>query len=442
MLPTLPNGPQESLEDLSPSPADPVANKAPVPTVGPYVLLETIGRGGMGTVYRARHGNTGQNVAIKVMTAEAALNPLLTKRFEQECAAANRLRHPHLVQGLALGVENGKLYLVMEFIEGQSLGQRINLQGPLHQNEAIQILVQIAAALHLAHGHQMIHRDVKPDNILVIRDGTAKLTDLGLIKNLGSNSDLTWARTSLGTVAYAAPEQFEDAGKADVRCDIYGLGATLYHALTGTAPFRGRIPAAILRKKLQNQFTPPIQLVTSLPRQVDEAICRALDACPEKRQNSCAEFVATLLDASGAWGGTIGNQPQLADLPLEAGRPQTVGSRPSEEERRRAFRFPSTLEASCSLLRDPSKLWRGTVQDISLTGIRLELPRRFELGSALAVELLDDQAQQVASLSAKVCWVRKQDARTWAFGCAFSYELKAEELDMLLGNLPKTVFSH
>jgi serine/threonine-protein kinase len=262
--------------------------------IGSYELLEMIGRGGMGSVYRSRHSETSQIVAIKVMSQELAADPILLKRFEKEFQTAHRLRHEHIVQGLNFGVDAGKPYLVMEFVAGQNLGQRVKEEGPLRQSEAIGIISQVAEALQLAHQEKIIHRDVKPENILLTEDNQAKLTDLGLIKDLETGAELTRTRTCLGTVVYMAPEQFEDARRADIRSDVYGLAATLYFALTGVAPFLGRGNLTIMGKKLKNEFSPPSRIVPSLPASIDRAICQALDAKPEKRPSSCAAFLDLL----------------------------------------------------------------------------------------------------------------------------------------------------
>src|SRR5579872_1990586 len=232
--------------------------------MGPYELLEQIGQGGMGVVYRGRHVETGQIVAVKVMTAESMREPVLLKRFAKECSVAARLHHPHIVRGLDFGVENERPYLVMEFVEGQSLGQRIRQHGPLPEADAVRFIVQIADALHLAHQTKLIHRDVKPDNILLTKDGQAKLTDLGLIKDLDAGTILTKPRSAMGTVVFTAPEQFENAHEANALCDVYGLGATLYYALTGVMPFQARGNLTLLQKKLRNDFPTPRRLVPTL----------------------------------------------------------------------------------------------------------------------------------------------------------------------------------
>jgi serine/threonine protein kinase len=380
----------------------------------------------MGTVFRARRRVTGQVVALKVMTTETASNPVLLKRFQQEFAAASRLRYPHIVQGLDFGVEAGRPYLVMEFVEGQNLVQRVREQGPLPQAEALRVILQVASGLQLAHENKLIHRDVKPDNIL-LQDGQAKLTDLG------APTDLTRSRTCLGTIAFIAPEQFEDAKRVDVRCDVYGLGASLYYALTGALPFQGAGNLSILRKKLRNEYTPPSRRVPSLPPFLDAAICKALDATPAKRHASCAEFSDSL---TGTGAAADPGPEKSADM--VAG----VAPLPDPEERRAALRYPSTLHASCRPVQEQKRQWPAEVQDVSLTGIRLCLNRRFELGAVLAVEVHDQQAATVSLLFVKVRWVREVGPRKWGIGCAFDRKLHDDELCELLESKPHTVVIH
>src|SRR5262249_21557363 len=144
-------------------------------------------------------------------------------------------------------------YMVMEFVDGPSLGDRIEREGRLPEAEAVRVITQVAQALHHAHRQQVIHRDVKPDNILLAADGRAKLTDLGLAKDCEAGPALTRASTGLGTPNFMAPEQFRDAKNADPRCDIYSLGATLYMAITGELPFRARGPLNVWTKKRNNE---------------------------------------------------------------------------------------------------------------------------------------------------------------------------------------------
>jgi serine/threonine protein kinase len=270
----------------------------PLQTVGNYELLEKIAEGGMGAIYRGRQRDSGQVVAVKIMPAHMAQNPILLKRFEQEFRAASRLDHPNIVRALDYGDAGDQPYLVMEFVEGESLGQKIERDGKMNEAEAVRVIAQVAQGLHRAHKQNLVHRDVKPDNILVRPDGVAKLADLGLVKETDTDLNLTKTGRGLGTPHFMAPEQFRNAKNADARCDIYSLGATLYQMVTGELPFRSSGPLDAWMKKIQNELTPPKQLVPGLSDRVEAAILRAMHADPAKRQASCREFVEELTGRS------------------------------------------------------------------------------------------------------------------------------------------------
>ena len=367
--------------------------------MGTYELHDAIGRGGSGTVYRGTHLPSGRSVAVKVLAAELALDPVTLRRFEQEFAAACRLTHPNIVRGLDFGIEKGVPFLVMEFIDGRNLGQHVRDHGPLEQAEALRLILQIADALRLAHNHKLIHRNVKPENILLAADGRALLTDLGLMKDLNASADSTRSRACLGTVAYMAPEQFENARHADVRSDLYGLASTLYFALTGVPPFRGRGNLAILRKKLNNEFAPPSQLVPALPAAVDLAIAAALDVSPARRPASCAEWVAALGAATAT--------PAEAAAERSKDAPPAEAAKPKARNRRAAARYPSGLGASCQRVQGSADYWQAEIQDISLTGLRMSLDRRFEAGTVLTLEILDEHGKGISKSLARVQWVRE-----------------------------------
>jgi serine/threonine protein kinase len=395
--------------------------------MGLYELREVVGKGGMGTVYRSICPRSGRTVAVKVMAPDTTSNPVLLRRFQQEYAAASRLRHPHIVQGLDFGVEAGQPYLVMEFIEGVNLNQRIKQEGPLSESEALRLILQVADALHLAHQHRLVHRDVKPDNILVTRDGQAKLTDLGLIKDLDAGTPLTTPRGGLGTITYTAPEQFADARNADARCDVYGLAATLYFVLTGISPFTGRGQLSILQKKLKSEFVPPIRIVPSLRVAVNDAICKSLDASPASRPGSCRAF-ADMLTASRS-------NDSLHPATSAIKRPQALVD---PDEQRKALRYPSSLDVSCRIAQDGGHPWDAAVQDVSLTGICLQLDRQFEPGSTFHVELFDEDSHTTSLLTVHVRWVREAGTSKWNVGCAFERELSERELTLLLENKTPT----
>jgi serine/threonine-protein kinase len=393
-----------------------------------YELLTKIGQGGMGIVHRARHRETGKIYAVKLMTPEAAGDALLRGRFEQEFLANCRLRHPNLVRGYACDMQAGQPYFVMELVEGPTLGERIATQGRLANEEALQIIVQIADALRLAHESNMVHRDVKPDNILLGTDGQARLTDLGLVKDFTLHTELTTAGMGLGTLSYVAPEQAENARAADARSDIYGLGATLYHALTGVPPFQGRVRLVVLKKQTLNQFIPPRQLVPTIPRFVDQAICRALDGRPDRRQQSCREFIASLLPGTGTDRADPGQKSRL-DSAGEVSPAYTQGP-----ERRKAPRFSCDLLLQCGPGWSRTNRFQGKLLDISLSGIQVLLPRRFEPGAILTGEIFNHQQEPTLHLVVKIRWVKKVGERAFVLGCAFHREICLDDLSTILGN--------
>lgn len=264
------------------------------PTVAMYEILEKLAESGMALIYKARHTETGELAAIKVMSPEIASSDVYLKRFEQEYTTASRLDHPGIVRSLDFGRYESGPFLVMEYIEGESLGDRLSRDGPMPEIDAIALITQVAAALDYAHQQGVIHRDVKPDNILISADGVAKLADLGLVKHLLSDLDLTRPGDGLGTPAFMAPEQFCDAKNIDSRADIYALGATLYTMLTGSLPFSARSAIQIIKKKALNEFIPAIQLSPTLSARTDQAIRRAMSLDRAKRPATCAEFIKDL----------------------------------------------------------------------------------------------------------------------------------------------------
>lgn len=262
--------------------------------LGNYDLLYKIAEGGMGAVYKGRHRLTGDIVAVKVIAANTAKNPVLLQRFEREFQTAKMLEHPNVVRGIEYCGTGPHPFLVMEFVEGESIGQRVEREGAIPEAEAIRLISQLCDGLQRAHKQGLVHRDVKPDNILLDRQGTAKLTDLGLVKDVEDNLNLTKTGRGLGTPHFMAPEQFRDAKKVDARGDIYSVGATLYTMVTGEVPFGNSNPLDCWMKKIRNEFPPPKQLNAALSDRVDWAIRRAMSADPDKRPASCREFLEDL----------------------------------------------------------------------------------------------------------------------------------------------------
>jgi len=270
-------------------------SKGSLGSIGNYTLLAKIAEGGMGWVYKGQNKETSQVVAIKIVPNPMLKNEVLLQRFENEWRAASSIDHPNIVRALDYCGTGSTPFLVMEYVDGESLGQKLDREKRITEAESIRIVGQVAQGLHRAHKMGMIHRDVKPDNIMIARDGTAKLTDLGLVKDLDAEMNLTKTGRGLGTPHFMAPEQFRNAKNADARCDIYSLAATLYQMVTGELPFgKTSGPLDAWMKKVHNDLATPRKIVPDLSERVDWAIRRAMSADPNLRPVSCREFIEDL----------------------------------------------------------------------------------------------------------------------------------------------------
>lgn len=259
--------------------------------LGEFRLIREIGRGGMGIVYEAHQESLGRRVALKVLPAGAALDERLAVRFLREARAAGRLRHPGIVPVYTSGRADGVLYFAMELIEGRSLAEAISL-GPMAPQDAARIAAEVARALEFAHAAGLVHRDVKPENILLSSDGRARVADFGLVHETSAGS-FTLSRHVLGTPAFIAPEQARGES-VDSRTDVYGLGAVLYSMLAGSAPYAGDVPSLVLARVLSEDPRDLVSLRPELPR-VLVAICqRAMARDPGERYASAAALAEDL----------------------------------------------------------------------------------------------------------------------------------------------------
>ncbi|HEX5135706.1 MAG TPA: serine/threonine-protein kinase, partial [Planctomycetota bacterium] len=257
-----------------------------------YRLLARIGAGAMGSVYEAEHLKLMVPVALKVLNPSLSSSRTQIERLKREAQLAARLNHPNVVRSLDVGESNGFHYLAMEFVEGETVRDRI-AKGPMPEAEALGIVRQVAAGLAHAHAHGVVHRDVKPGNIMLTPDGTAKLGDFGLARGQGP-SDLTLEHASIGTPQYVAPEQMRRGSDATARSDLFSLGATLYHMVTGRAPFDGETLGEIVQNVLACRFAPPESLAPELSRDAIFVIDRLMRASPRERYASADELVADL----------------------------------------------------------------------------------------------------------------------------------------------------
>jgi serine/threonine protein kinase len=259
------------------------------------------GRGGMGVVYRATHLALNRTVALKLISSEFAEDPDFRERFTRESQIAASLDHPHVIQIHHAGEEDGRLYITMRFVEGTDLAAMIAKDGGLEAEIAVQILSQVATALDTAHTRGLVHRDVKPANILIeSRDSQqlAYLTDFGLTKRASAGGGLTKAGTLVGTVDYMAPEQLEGK-RVDARADIYALGCVLYQALTGEVPFPRDTDPAKIWAHMSTPAPSVAAAAPGLPDQLDEVVSRAMAKKPEDRYPSAGDFGRAALAAVG-----------------------------------------------------------------------------------------------------------------------------------------------
>lgn len=261
-------------------------------TIGPYKIVEKIGEGGMAVVYKGFQQSLNRYVAIKTLRSELAQDDQFVARFRREALAVAELSHPNILHVYDAGVAYGLYYIVMAYVDGGSLRDLI-AQGPLEIEYAVSIATQIADALDHAHRQGIIHRDVKPNNILISRDGRPLLTDFGIAKALHESQGLTRTGMSIGTPEYMAPEQIQGQ-QVDGRTDIYALGNVLYEMLTGWAPFATTTPVAALYKQV-NEPPPPLrQANIHVPTWLEAIVNKALAKRPQDRFQSAGEFAQAL----------------------------------------------------------------------------------------------------------------------------------------------------
>jgi|SRR3989338_7550853 len=271
-----------------------VANKDPLEetVIGDrYFILRKIGEGGCGTVYHAIDKETGKDVAIKTMLPQLAEREDYVVKFMTEAALGRWVTHPNIARVIDLSLQASPMFFVMEYLDGETLGNFIRRNGPLTWQRARDILIPVCGALAAVHDDGYIHRDVKPDNIFILVDGTVKLLDLGLVmhmQDVAINEGVCW-----GTPEYMAPEHIA-GGEIDYRADVYGLGATTYEMLTGKLPFDGKVIDRIFRDHIYETPDPPSFRKKDLPQEADLVVLRALAKDPDHRFQSVHEFEQAL----------------------------------------------------------------------------------------------------------------------------------------------------
>ena len=255
-----------------------------------YEIIEKIGSGGMSDVYRAKDHSLGRDVAIKVLKSDFAQDSSFVTKFRAEAQSAAALEHPNIVNIYDVGSEDGLYYIVMEYIEGITLKQYIAKKGRLGYNEALSIAIQMARGIEAAHNKGIVHQDIKPQNIIISKEGKVKVTDFGIARAANSN---TIHAGSMGSVHYVSPEQARN-GFVSYASDIYSLGIVMYEMVTGRVPFDGDTPVAIAIQHIQSQMTPPEEIVPGLPIAVSRIIEKCTMKSPERRYASASELLVDL----------------------------------------------------------------------------------------------------------------------------------------------------
>lgn len=257
-----------------------------------YEIIEKIGNGGMATVYKAKDLVLKRCVAVKILREEYTTDNEFIKRFNTEAESAASLTHPNIVSVYDVGKDGNLYYIVMELIKGKTLKEIIDEDGKMGWKWSVKIAKQIAQALEVAHRNNIIHRDIKPHNIIITEEGVAKVTDFGIAKAV-SNSTITAFGTTIGSVHYFSPEHAR-GGYTDAKSDLYSLGIVLYEMVTGRVPFDADTPVSVALKHMQEKPIPPIELNPAIPQSLNDLIMKAMEKDPNMRYSTATEMIQDL----------------------------------------------------------------------------------------------------------------------------------------------------
>jgi eukaryotic-like serine/threonine-protein kinase len=313
-----------------------------------YELTHLIARGGMAEVYRARDRLLDRPVALKVLFPELSVDRAFVERFRREAQAAAKLSHPNIVPVFDWGEDAGSYFIVMEFVDGRPLSAVLRETGPIEPTRAAVITSQVAAALASAHRHGVVHRDIKPGNVLITNEGQVKVTDFGIARAVNTEESLTQTGAVMGTATYFSPEQAEGIG-VDARSDIYSLGVVLFEILTGRPPFLGDTPVSVASKHVRDLPPTPRELLETVPVELEAVVMKAMAKRPDQRYPTAEEFRADLVrylegqpveagppNGSLATTGVVGAVAPTSVLSRVTGRTRAVQKTPGRREPRRS----------------------------------------------------------------------------------------------------------
>ena len=317
--------------------------------LGGYEIISKIGQGGMGAVFKARQVSVDRIVAFKVLPPKLATSRTFVERFLREARAAAKLNHPNIVHAIDAGEADGYYYFVMEFVDGPTVEQLLKMPGGLSQQRSLEIIRDVARALDCAHSAGIIHRDVKPGNILVHSDGTAKLADLGLAREIErTDAAITQLGAAMGSPHYISPEQVRGDASLDGRTDIYSLGATLYHMIVGSTPYTGGTSTEIMAKHLGEPVPDPRKVGPQVGDEAARIIWKAMQKKREQRYATAKDFlqdIENLLTLEDS-------RPSVTPIqakPAEPLRPRMATSRATEQKRPKWLPIGAALGAAAIL---------------------------------------------------------------------------------------------
>lgn len=310
--------------------------------LGRFEIISELGSGGMAVVYKARQIDLDRIVALKVLPPELSYDTTYIERFRQEARRAASLEHPHIVPIYDIGEANSLHYIAMKYVEGQTLKDVMHQTGALPVPQVAEILSQVGEALDYAHRRGVIHRDIKPTNIMITDDGWVYLTDFGLARDMGGAPGLTRTGTVMGTPEYMSPEQAQGLHDIGPATDIYALGIVLYEALTGTAPFQADTPMAMMAARLVQEPRPIHEARGDLPLRLEEVVMRALARDPSARFGSAHEMVLALRMAADIAGATGAQRPITPRAGVTAADDVTLAGMPQPRQADQAEGPPST----------------------------------------------------------------------------------------------------